>query len=1470
MQALQSWLIPRKGFSGVRISLASSETILERSYGEVLKPETINYRSFRPERDGLFCEKIFGPIRDWECACGKYKRVRYRGIVCDRCGVEVTQRSVRRERFGHIHLAVPVVHTWFMRYTPNKIALVLGMPSRDVERIAYYESYVVIQPGSKENEGLRTGDLLSEEEYLQILESLPERERQHPEEPEHFLAMTGAEALRELLRRLDVEQEYWALRKRLAEEPISKQEREDILRRLRVLDWFLPREGHKPNKPEWMILEVIPVIPPDMRPLVTLEGGRFASSDLNELYRRIIIRNNRLKKLIAIRAPEVIMRNEKRMLQEAVDALFDNSRRVVRSAGQRPLKSLAESLRGKQGRFRQNLLGKRVDYSGRSVIVVGPELKLHECGLPKDMAIELYKPFVIRKLVERGYARTAKRAKLLVERKDEVVWDALEQVIDGHPVLLNRAPTLHRLGIQAFQPRLIEGKAIQLHPLVCTAFNADFDGDQMAVHVPLSYEAQLEALLLMLAPHNIMHTQNGEPIAVPSQDMVLGLYYLTKVRHGAQGEGKVFASPEEVLLAYDSGHVELHAKIRVRIRGELIETTVGRVIFNQIVPPELGFVNELLTKKRLRQLIGEAFRTVGLARTVEFLDALKDMGFHYSTIGGLSVSIGDVIVPKEKEQIIRQTQQEVDRYHEAYMAGILSANERYNKIIDAWTSATNHIADYLYKELEQDQDGFNTFWMMLDSQARGSKEQIRQLGGMRGLMAKPQKTAYGSGAELIENPIISNLREGLSILEYFISTHGARKGLADTALKTADAGYLTRRLHDVAQDVTITMEDCGTIRGIEVREIKESGELEISLYERVLGRVALVDVVHPLTGEVLVRAGELIDEEAARRIEESPIESVMIRSVLTCEAPRGVCAKCYGRNLATGRLVEIGEAVGTVASQSIGEPGTQLTLRTFHTGGAALLAAAQSEITAKFSGIVRLQNLVSALQESDDGMDVEVVLARGATLLIVEPEGNRELVRHELPVGAKLYVRDGQPVQRGERLYEWDPYNSLILARVSGQVRYRDLRPNVTYREQADEQTGHLTKVVIEPRERGLTPRIEILGDDGTVLHTEVIPARAHLMVEDGERVTAGEIVAKIPREIRQLQDITGGLPRVVELFEARHPHNPAVVAEIDGTVSVRLGEGRDQGKRIITITSFDGRTQKEYRVPASRHILVQEGDIVRAGERLTEGAIDPHDILRIKGVQAVQEYLLQEIQQVYRMQGVSIADKHVEIIIRQMLQKVRVVEPGDSMFLEGDYVDRIRFQEENERLKNSVVVTDPGDSKYHVGEVVPRRKFRETVLELQKREKRPPKARDAEPATAEPVLLGITEAALQAESWLAAASFQETTRVLTEAALAAKVDRLQGIKENVILGQLIPAGTGLRHYQDMLVSVEGELPELAQLERASAEPVDAEPVAKGRRKETLTATAAEVGVVAQPSAAKPVDAESANAEPAVKRRRKE
>ncbi|MEN3027600.1 MAG: DNA-directed RNA polymerase subunit beta', partial [Chlorobiota bacterium] len=1058
------------------------------------------------------------------------------------------------------------------------------------------------------------------------------------------------------------------------------------------------------------------------------------------------------------------------------------------------------------------LLGKRVDYSGRSVIVVGPELRLHECGLPKDMALELFKPFVIRRLIERGYARTAKRAKLLVERKEEVVWDVLDSVIDGHPVLLNRAPTLHRLGIQAFQPRLVEGKAIQLHPLVCTAFNADFDGDQMAVHVPLSHEAQMEALLLMLAPHSIMHTQNGEPIAVPSQDMVLGLYYLTKVRHGALGEGKFFASPEEAILAYDSGHVELHAKVKVRVNGQLIETTVGRIIFNQIVPPELGFVNELLTKKRLRQLIGQAFRVVGLARTVEFLDALKDMGFRFATEGGLTVSIDDVIIPPEKEVIIRTTQEEVDKINEAYMMGILSPNERYNKVIDAWTSATNRVADHLYRELARHQDGFNTFWMMLDSQARGSKEQIRQLGGLRGLMAKPQKTALGAAAELAENPIISNLREGLSVLEYFISTHGARKGLADTALKTADAGYLTRRLHDVAQDVIVTMHDCGTIRGIEVSSIKEGEELEISLYERILGRVALGDIVHPLTGEAIVRGGDIIDEEAAQAIADSPIESVPIRSVLTCEAPRGVCAKCYGRNPATGQLVEVGEAVGTIASQSIGEPGTQLTLRTFHTGGAALLATAQSVITAKFGGIVRFHGLRSVPQPGEDGENVHVVLARGAGLVIVEPEGNRELVRYDLPVGARLYVREGQFVQRGEQLYEWDPYNLLILAHVSGQVRYRDLKVGITFLEQVDEQTGHLTKVVIPPRERGLTPQIEILDEAGKVLHAEIIPARAYLLVEDGERVEAGEILAKIPREIRQLQDITGGLPRVIELFEARRPQNPAVVAEIDGIVSLRLGEGRDQGKRVIKVTSHDRLTEKEYRVSATRHVLVQDGDSVRAGERLTEGPIDPHDILRIQGVQAVQEYLLREIQQVYRMQGVNIADKHVEIIIRQMLRRVKIISPGDSMFLEGDIVDRLVFQQENERLKNSVVIVDAGDSKFHVGEVVPRRKFRESVVELQKKEKRPPRARDAEPATAEPILLGITEAALSTDSWLSAASFQETINILTEAALAAQVDELRGLKENIIFGQLIPAGTGQRRYQDILVTTTAE-PVLAEVE---------------------------------------------------------
>ncbi len=1386
--------IPKRGYSQITIRIASPDDILNRSHGEVTKPETINYRSFRPEKDGLFCEKIFGPIRDWECACGKYKRIRYKGIVCDRCGVEVTQKSVRRERMGHIMLAVPVVHIWFLRSLPSKISGVIGMPTKDVERIVYYESYVVVQPGST---GLQPKDLLTEEQYLEVLANLrPEERNMDDDDPRKFIALIGGEAVKELLRRVDADEEYYKLRE-VAKEDMSQAKKADVLKRLRILDAFRTNETKEPNRPEWMVLDIIPVIPPDLRPLVPLEGGRFATSDLNDLYRRVIIRNNRLKRLIDIKAPEVILRNEKRMLQEAVDALFDNSRRAVRSESQRALKSLADTLKGKTGRFRQNLLGKRVDYSGRSVIVVGPELKLYECGLPKDMAVELFKPLIIRKLIERGHCKTVKSAKKQVEKKTTEVWDILDTVIDGHPVLLNRAPTLHRLGIQAFQPKLIEGKAIQLHPLVTTAFNADFDGDQMAVHVPLSHEAQLEALLLILSAHNIMHTQNGEPIAVPSQDMVLGVYYLTKARSGLKGDGKYFSSTEEVVIAYNTGRVDMHAKIKVRLNGQYVDTTAGRVIFNLIVPVEMGFMNEMLGKKRLRQVIADCFRKAGLAKTVEFLDKLKEAGFQTATRGGLSVSIADVVVPDEKTVIIDKAQKEVDKIEDYYHSGVITEGERYNKIIDTWSTATNKVADKLYNELAANKDGFNTFFMMLDSQARGSKEQIRQLAGMRGLMAKPQKTAAASSAELIENPIISNFKEGLTILEYFISTHGARKGLADTALKTADAGYLTRRLHDVAQDVVISDDDCGTIRGVEMKALKDGEDVKEPLKERILGRTSLVDVIDPLTNEMYCAKGTIIDEEIAENIERSPIEAVLIRSVLTCESRRGVCARCYGRNMATGQMVDTGEAVGTIASQSIGEPGTQLTLRTFHTGGTASLSMSQSAVMAKFDGNVQFDG-IRVVTYPGDAEDINVVVSRAGVINIVEPGSNRVVTKYDVVYGAELKVVDGQPVKKGDMLYDWDPYNSVIITEKAGRVRYRDLVSNLTFKEAIDEQTGHTTKIVIDSRDRTKSPAIEIVDEDGVSIQSYIIPSRAQIVVDDGEVVGIGAKLVKMPRDLGRLRDITGGLPRVTELFEARAPQAPAAVTEIDGIIAI---DKPKRGSRVISTTSLDGELRREYSVPIGRHVLVQEGDLVRAGDRLTEGAINPHDILHIKGLTEVQAYLVNEIQEVYRMQGVKINDKHIEVIVRQMLQKIRVMDSGDAQFIEGDQVDRLRFLDENERLRNCVVVTDKGDSKLKLGQIVDKKIVREINVELKKKEKAAIKSRNAEPAIGEPLLLGITQASLTTESWLSAASFQETTRVLADASAAAKVDRLLGLKENIILGQLIPAGTGLRAYQEMLVA---------------------------------------------------------------------
>ena len=1385
----------KRNFTKITVSLASSDAILQRSYGEVTKPETINYRSFRPEKDGLFCEKIFGPVRDWECHCGKYKRIRYKGIICDRCGVEVTQKSVRRERMGHISLAVPIVHIWHFRSLPSKIGYVLGVSNKDLERIIYYESYVVVNPGTT---GLQKQDLITEDQYFEILSSLPEKNQDlEDDDPKKFIAKIGGEAVRDLLKRVDIEGLSVELRMQVKEET-SAQKKTEALKRLRVIESFRETEGGVPNKPEWMVLNVIPVIPPELRPLVPLEGGRFATSDLNDLYRRVIIRNNRLKRLIDIKAPEVILRNEKRMLQEAVDSLFDNSRRVnaVRSDNNRALKSLSDMLKGKQGRFRQNLLGKRVDYSGRSVIVVGPELMLHQCGLPKDMAVELFKPFIIRKLIERGMAKTVKSAKKIVDRKGQEIWEILENIIDGHPVLLNRAPTLHRLGIQAFQPVLVEGKALRIHPMVCTAFNADFDGDQMAVHIPLSYDAQLEARILMLSSHNILSPASGAPIVTPTQDQVLGCYYLTKSRTGDQGEGKMFSSPEEVIIAYNENKISLHARIKVRIDRKIVETTTGRVLFSRIVPSEIGFVNELLNKKRLVQIIATTFRKCGNLRTALFLDELKTLGFMYATKGGLSVSVADVAIPKEKEEMINKSLKDVDSVERQYQNGFITNGERYNKVIDIWTRTTSRVAEKLFDSLQHSREGFNSLYMMIDSGARGSKEQVRQLAGMRGLMAKPQKSLSGATGELIENPIIANFREGLSILEYFISTHGARKGLADTALKTADAGYLTRRLVDVAQDAIVSIEDCGAIRGVLTGALKEGEDVKEPLSERILGRVAVHDVIDPLAQKVIVKSGNIIDEDIAQAISETSIEQVEIRSVLTCEAKRGVCAKCYGRNLTTAKLVEVGETVGTVAAQSIGEPGTQLTLRTFHTGGTASLIAAQSQIVSKFDGHVKYDGLKSITVKTEEGSKI-LSLGRSGVVNVLDDD-NRILTKYDIPYGAVLQMKDGSKISKGELIYEWDPYNAVIISEHSGVIKYQDLKEDVTYREEPDEQTGHIQKVVIDSRDRTLSPSILVANKGGSKIANYIIPTRAHMMVDDGEEINAGTVLVKIPRDSGKTRDITGGLPRVTELFEARSPADPAIVGEIDGVV--RFG-GQKRGSREVIVESHDKQDHKTYLIPHGKHILVQENDVIRAGERISDGAIDPHDILRIKGTSAVQEYLVNEIQEVYRMQGVKINDKHIETIVRQMMQKVRISDSGDTRFLEGDYVDKVKFAEENARLQGMVYIESKGDSKFKNMTVVEKKKAKESNTDLKKKTKKVAEFRDAEPAMSEPILLGITAASLSTDSFIAAAAFQETTKVLTDAAIEGKVDYLLGLKENVIMGHLIPAGTGLKKFRDVLVT---------------------------------------------------------------------
>lgn len=1398
-----------RDINSITISLASPDDILNRSHGEVTKPETINYRTFRPEKDGLFCEKIFGPTRDWECYCGKYKRIRYKGIICDRCGVEVTQKNVRRERMGHITLAVPIVHIWFFKTQPSKIGNIIGLSLKELEKVIYYESYLVLNPGPT---GLKRLDLISEEQYYEVLNSLPVgNEKLDDEDPKKFVARIGGDAIKEILKKTNIEQLAASLREQLAQET-SQQKKADLLKRLRVIESFSEEDNKIPNKPEWMVLSYIPVIPPELRPLVPLEGGRFATSDLNDLYRRVIIRNNRLKRLIDIKAPEVILRNEKRMLQEAVDALFDNSRRgsAVRSDSNRPLKSLSDMLKGKQGRFRQNLLGKRVDYSGRSVIVVGPELKLHQCGLPKDMAVELFKPFIIRKLIERGHNKTVKSARKVVDRKDPIIWEILAKIIEGHPVLLNRAPTLHRLGIQAFQPVLIDEKAIQLHPMVCTAFNADFDGDQMAVHVPLSYEAQLEAILLMLSSHNILSPQNGSPIVLPTQDIILGCYYLTKMREGDKGEGMQFPSMEEVIIAYDAGVVGLHAKIKVRIDNQMVETTVGRVIFNQIVPKEMGFINQLLVKKTFSTLIGKMFMKLGNKVTAKFLDDLKDIGFKYATMGGISISFTDMVVPDEKEKLISQANKKVEAILNEHDMGVITDAERYNKIIDVWTHTTNNVARALMEKIKQHDQGFNSLHMMVDSGARGSQDQVKQLAGMRGLMMKPQKSLTGQAGEIIENPIVANFKEGLSVLEYFISTHGARKGLADTALKTADAGYLTRRLVDVAQDVIITQVDCGTIRGIQVKALKDVEEEREPLAERISGRVAQEEIFDPRTNEVIVEQGQMITDEMAEKIEDANIDTVYIRTVLTCEARRGVCAKCYGRNLTTGKLVEVGEAVGIIAAQSIGEPGTQLTLRTFHLGGTSSRIASQSQLESNVEGYVKFEKIQFVEKKvknpfgSPDAVSKIVTGRRG--IIGIYDENHRQIKKYDVPYGAELLVNEGDFIKKKQPLFNHDPYNSVVLSDVGGIVKYVDLVEGVTLQQVTDEQTLHVQKVVTESKDKTLTPSILIQTPNGD-LKTFNLPVRSFINVDEGEEIPAGTVLAKIPKQTAKSRDITGGLPRVTELFEARSPHDPAIVSEIEGIVKFGV---RKKGTREIIVTAPDGSDEKRYSVPLQKHILVQDGDEISAGEKITDGPVNPHDILAIKGTNAVQEYLVNEIQEVYRLQGVKINDKHIEVIVRQMLQKVKVVSSGDTKLLEEELVDKAKFAEENERIANMYYVVDKGDSKLKNGQLVPKFKIREINAELKRKGKKEVVTRETEPATFENVLLGITTAALSTESWLSAASFQETTKVLANAAVEAKTDYLNGLKENIVMGQLIPAGTGLKKYRNIILE-ETTQPELME-----------------------------------------------------------
>ncbi|MBI2259095.1 MAG: DNA-directed RNA polymerase subunit beta' [Flavobacteriia bacterium] len=1418
---------PKKqsSFDKITISLASPEVILDNSSGEVLKPETINYRTYKPERDGLFCERIFGPVKDFECHCGKYKRIRYKGIVCDRCGVEVTEKKVRRERMGHIALVVPVAHIWYFRSLPNKIGYLLGLPTKKLDQVIYYERYVVIQPGIANNvdgNELKPMDFLLEEEFIQIIDALP-KENQYLEDtdPNKFIAKMGAEALYDLLSRIKLDELSYDLRHK-ANTETSVQRKNEALKRLQVVEAFRGSQKRIINKPEWMIMRVIPVIPPELRPLVPLDGGRFATSDLNDLYRRVIIRNNRLKRLIEIKAPEVILRNEKRMLQESVDSLFDNSRKssAVKTDANRPLKSLSDSLKGKQGRFRQNLLGKRVDYSARSVIVVGPDLKLHECGLPKDMAAELYKPFIIRKMIERGIVKTVKSAKKIVDRKEPVVWDILESVLKGHPVLLNRAPTLHRLGIQAFQPKLIEGKAIRLHPLVTTAFNADFDGDQMAVHLPLGNAAILEAQLLMLASHNILNPANGAPIAVPSQDMVLGLYYITKGKMSTEsvkvrGENFIFYSPEEVIIAYNEGKLDLHAQIKVKTYDldennevvlKMIETTCGRVMFNEKVPREVGYINDVLTKKALRDIIGNVLKIAGTSRTAQFLDDIKELGYMMAFKGGLSFNLDDIIIPKEKETLVLKAENEVKEVMMNYNMGLITNNERYNQIIDIWTHTNSRLTHTLMEQLKNDKQGFNSIYMMFDSGARGSKEQIRQLSGMRGLMAKPQKSG-ASAQEIIENPILSNFKEGLSILEYFISTHGARKGLADTALKTADAGYLTRRLVDVSQDVIINQPDCGTLRGLVATALKKNDEIVEPLYDRILGRTSVHDIYHPDNdNKLIVKAGDIIDENVAEEITKADIEEVEIRSVLTCEMRRGVCAKCYGRNLSTHRLAQEGDAVGVIAAQSIGEPGTQLTLRTFHVGGTASNTADESDIKSKANGLLEIEELRTIFYKTNDGVK-EIVVGRSAELKISDENTGITLMTANIPYGSEIFVKNNTHINKGDVICKWDPYNAVIVSEVKGKVVFDNIIEGITFREEVDEQTGFTEKVITESRDKKKNPAIHVIDSKTKeVLREYSLPVDAHISVNEGDVVEAGEIIVKIPRVSGKTGDITGGLPRVTELFEARNPSNPAVVSEIDGIAE--FGKIK-RGNREIQITSKTGEVRK-YLVPLSKHILVQENDFVRAGQPLSDGAITPIDILNIQGPTKVQEYIVNEIQEVYRLQGVKINDKHFEVIVRQMMLKVEIIDAGDTRFLEGQFIHKADFMEENDLIYGMKIVEDSGDStNLKPGQPISARKLRDENSQLKRADKKLVEARDAIPATSTPLLQGITRASLQTQSFISAASFQETTKVLNEAAISGKEDHLLGLKENVIVGHLIPAGTGIRRFQKHVVASQQALEEL-------------------------------------------------------------